>query len=210
MNDFSGAVTSQFSVTLVGETLGETTKKTHRLSFRIIFTKPVSKPTKKAIEVMPEPVKALIKKIDNSGKVQIRFDAEMITVSNLQDSSNKEKRRLLQDSDGAAKEEEEGRSRVQGSFLSSSDKLNPLNGTFEVFIETSERDPDADLSFNFAVEDFEENKLVLKLEFGKPESVSQGVEPDVLVVKLSDPAAFRDIIGRQVEQDTEVRLPIPP
>ena len=62
------------------------------------------------------------------------------------------------------------------------------------------------MDFSFDILDFVNNELHLKLNFESPEYISAGINKDTLVVRFKDNDVLRDIEGRGIQDDKEIRI----
>jgi len=61
------------------------------------------------------------------------------------------------------------------------------------------------LAFDWDIVRYNNSELALQILFEEPKHVSQGIEQDVLVVRMSAPDVFMDSQGRSVPTGTEIR-----
>ena len=93
---------------------------------------------------------------------------------------------------------------INGTFLNETRKLDDV--PFEVFLESDQFERIKNLDFSFDILDFVNNELHLKLNFESPEYISAGINKDTLVVRFKDNDVLRDIEGRGIQDDKEIRI----
>ena len=132
----------------------------------------------------------------------IRFPTKMVKLEEAAEDNAPPKLRAL-----SSKFDEDYM--VLGTFRNQTELIpKKLAQAVTVFVELEESSNRDKRAFMWDFIAYNDSRLELQLFFENPKYVSQGLEPDVLVVKLLDSEVFRDVQGNQIEEWTEVRRPL--
>ena len=83
-----------------------------------------------------------------------------------------------------------------------------MEDALNIYIESDDGTYAPKQQFGWQVARYNNSELEIEIFFENPSYISQGTEPDILVVQFSDPDVFTDTTGRKVTKGKEIRKKI--